>query len=643
MTASNPSDRALRVLVADDDETVREAYRAVFGEVDVRAGLEAIHDLRARLFSGSKQIGAVRPVRATFDATLCASAADAVAAVRAAIGAGTAYAVVFLDMRMPPGEDGAWAAARIRELDPDIEIVICTAYSDVDPASIGGNVPPQEKIAFLQKPFHPHEVRQLAVALHSKWRAERHIARLAYFDSLTGLPNREHTMSRLAGVLERGTAAAAQTGLLYVDLDNFKRINDTLGHGAGDELLRQCAARLREAIEGLEGTDGTRRGSGDLGRLGGDEFLAMLPALASRDAAAEAAQRLILSLKRPVRIGHHTIVVTPSVGIAIAPVDGNEASTLLHNADLAMYFSKRRGHGAWCFYDASMSDGALRRLTIEGQLRGALDRQEFSLQYQPQFELASGALSGLEALLRWHNSDLGAVPVTEFIEIAEDTGLITPIGEWVLTAACTQARRWNQQGLPFGRISVNVSGVQFLQKDFPEVVARILREAGVDPKCIELEITETVVMRDQAWAEGLLARLRAVGVSIAIDDFGVGYSSLGRLCHLAVDRLKVDRSFVNNLEAEVRDRSIASAIIKMSRTLGIGVVAEGVETFNQMLYLQGENCDSAQGYLFSRPLSLADTEVLLRRVAMHVNLSRTERLRSIASEPKDISERPQRS
>jgi EAL domain-containing protein (putative c-di-GMP-specific phosphodiesterase class I) len=324
--------------------------------------------------------------------------------------------------------------------------------------------------------------------------------------------------------------------------------------------------------------------------------------------------------------------MTPSIGIAISPNDGSDAATLLHNADLAMYFSKRRGHGAQAFYEASMSDGALRRLTLEGKLRGALERNEFSLHFQPQFELASGALSGLEALLRWTHPELGAVPVLEFIEIAEETGMIIPIGEWVLRQACRQARQWHDAGLPFGHISVNVSGMQFLQRDFPDLVARVLREARLEPHWIELEITETVVMRDEAWAEQALARLRAVGVSLAIDDFGVGYSSLGRLRHLPVDRLKVDRSFVSNLESQERDRSIASAIIKMSRSLGIGVVAEGVETFNQLLYLQEQQCETAQGYLFSRPLPSADTETLLRRVADHADLGPTEKLRRLAVE-----------
>jgi diguanylate cyclase len=629
MSSATDAEQVLRILVADDEPAIREAYGQVFCETDVRADLEVIQDLRARLFSRPAPAGAAAPRRPTFAANICCSAVEAVAAATTGLATGAPYSVVFLDMRMPPGEDGAWAAARIRELDPDIEIVVCTAYSDVDPANLGGQVPPQEKISFLQKPFHPHEVRQMAIALHSKWRAERHIARLAYFDALTGLPNREQTVRRLTNAIEHSAANQLATGVLYIDLDNFKRINDTLGHSAGDELLTECAARLRAAVRARGDPAAQSPGAGDLGRLGGDEFVAILPALRSREPAASLAQGIIEALQRPIRIGPHEIHMTASIGIALSPSDGGDAATLLHNADLAMYFSKRRGHGALAFYDASMSDGALRRLTLEGKLRGALERKEFSLNFQPQFELASGALSGLEALLRWTHPELGAVPVLEFIEIAEETGLIIPIGEWVLRQACRQARQWRDAGLPFGHISINVSGTQFLQRDFPDLVARVLQETPLEPHWIELEITETVVMRDETWAEQALARLRTVGVALAIDDFGVGYSSLGRLRHLPVDRLKVDRSFVSNLDSAERDRSIASAIIKMSRSLGIGVVAEGVETFNQLLYLQEQQCETAQGYLFSRPLPIADTEALLRRVADNAHLGRTEKLRRL--------------
>ena len=630
--STNPGiDTPLRVLIADDESAIRDAYAQVFGETDLRQDLAAIQDLRARLFKRNATAPSGGSRRTTFEATLCSSAAEAVAAVTQLLKAGKPFPVAFLDMRMPPGEDGAWAAARIRELDPDIEIVICTAYSDVDPVNIGGQVPPQDKISFLQKPFHPHEVRQMAIALHSKWRAERHIARLAYFDSLTGLPNREHTMQRLAGAITHANAASGSTAVLYIDLDNFKRVNDTLGHSAGDEILMQCALRLREVVQSQPAAGAPGPGIGDLGRLGGDEFVVVMPE-ASREATLAMAERILNVLREPIGIGAHEIVMTPSIGLALSPDDGVDATTLLHNADLAMYFSKRRAHGGCAFYETSMSDGALRRMTVEGKLRGALERNELSLHYQPQFELATGELAGLEALLRWNNPELGNVPVLELIEIAEDTGLIVPIGDWVLRTACAQARSWRDQALPFRHVSVNVSGVQFLRRDFPEMVARALSESAIEPHYIELEITETVIMRDEAWSEKVLAALRAVGVSLAIDDFGIGYSSLGRLRNLAVDRLKVDRSFVSNLETGVRDRSIASAIIKMSQTLGINVVAEGVETFSQMLYLQEQQCQAAQGYLFSKPLAIADIEALLKRVAQHADLGRTEKLRRLSRE-----------
>ena len=629
MSANHKPASVLRILVADDELAIREAYGEVFADTGAHTGRDKIEGLRARLFNRPATDSAAVASRPTFEAALCSSAAEAVAAVSSAIATGAPFPVIFLDMRMPPGEDGAWAAARIRELDPDIEIVICTAYADVDPVNIGSLAPPAEKISFLQKPFHPHEVRQMALSLHSKWRAERHIARLANFDSMTGLPNRDRAMQRLTGVLQHAATTGLATAVLYINLDNFKRINDTLGRGAGDELLAQCAARLRVASV-ASGNPGVQRpDSGDLGRLGGDEFVIILPAVSSRDVAATTAHDIIAALRQPIVIGQHEIIITPSIGIAISPDGGADAETLLHNADLAMHFSKRRNHGGHEFFDSSMGDNALRRLTLEGKLRGALERQEFSLQYQPQFELASGRLSGLEALLRWTHPELGSVSPLEFIEIAEQTGLIVPIGEWVLRNACAQARQWCDQGLQFGQIAINVSGSQFLQRDFPELVSRVLSETGLEPRFIELEITETVVMRDEAWAQTALASLRAVGVILAIDDFGVGYSSLGRLRHLAVDRLKVDRSFVSNLGSEARDRSIASAIIKMSRSLGISVVAEGVETFDQLLYLQEQECESAQGYLFSRPLPIAAAEALLRRAAEGTNLTPTVQLRRI--------------
>jgi diguanylate cyclase (GGDEF)-like protein len=632
----------IRVLVADDEEIVRDAYRQTLVDGDVSKDLAAFRDLRVRLFVKPigdtgvlPRLGSVRPK--PFDPTFCDGAEDAVAAVREAIAEGRPYAVVFLDMRMPPGADGIWAAGRIRELDPAVEIVICTAYSDTDPGQIGSVVPPEEKISYLQKPFHPHEIRQMTISLASKWRAEHRIVQLAYFDTLTGLPNREQSRNQLRTSI---TAAAAQEGklaVLYLDLDNFKRVNDTLGHAAGDELLCVVADRLRGSLRATDivGVDGDgehkgrARGEGHIARLGGDEFIVILPQLGEAAEIAVVASRLISCLQMPISLSTHSLVVTPSIGIAIYPADGTDVDTLLRNADLAMYFAKRGGPGNYAYFDASMNAKALRRFTVEGKLRGALERGEFALHYQPQFEVRTGALVGMEALLRWTNADLGPISPVDFIPIAEETGLILEIGEWVLRRACKQAKAWVDEGLPPIRMAVNVSGQQFMLQNFRDTVATILAETGMDPNFLELEITESVVMKDEAWTEQALADLKALGVSLAIDDFGTGYSSFGRLRRFAVDRLKIDRSFVTSLLECSDDRAIAAGIIAMSRSLRINVTAEGVENFPQLMFLQEHECQEAQGFLFSRALPPTEARGLLYRAAEAGGASRTARLRSI--------------
>ena len=627
----------IRVLVADDEDTVRDAYRQILLEADVGKDLAAFRNLRSRLFGkpGAEGVVALPVARhASFDPVFCADAADAVAAVRDALENGRPFAVAFLDMRMPPGQDGVWAAARIRELDPAIEIVICTAYSDADPEQIGVIVPPEEKLSYLQKPFHPHEIRQMAISLGSKWRAEHRIVKLAYFDALTGLPNREQSRNCLASAIaaaERGSSAVA---VLYLDLDNFKRVNDTLGHAVGDELLCVIAARLQKSLRpddvvGAEFTPGAP--SGHIARLGGDEFIVILPHVGGADGAGTVAARLIAELQQPMQLALHTVVVTPSVGIAMFPKDGRDVETLLRNADLAMYFAKRSTPGVFAFFHAAMNAQVLQRFTIEGKLRGALDRGEFVLHYQPQFDVRSGGLAGMEALLRWNNDELGAVPAEAFIPVAEETGMILAIGEWVLRTACMQAKAWLDAGLPPVRMAVNVSGQQFALKDFPQLVAAVIRESGITPAMLELEITESVVMKDEGWAESTLQQLKELGVSLAIDDFGTGYSSFGRLRRFAVDRLKIDRSFVNSLLECGDDRAIAAAIIPMSRSLHIAVTAEGVETFPQLMFLQEQDCQEAQGYLFSRALPAADAQRLLSRVAGAQAATRTARFRALAA------------
>jgi diguanylate cyclase len=623
----------IRVLIADDEAEVRDAYRQILSDADMSTETAMFHNLRERLFSKGAQdqfAKSVSPSETTFAPVFCEGAEAAVAAVREAIAAEDPFAVAFLDMRMPPGPDGVWAATRIRELDPAIELVVCTAFSDVDPRDIGGMVPPEEKLSYLQKPFHPHEIRQMTISLASKWRSEHRIVKLAYFDALTGLPNREQSRNRLNSALAAAKQHERMLAVLYLDLDNFKRVNDTLGHAVGDELLCLVATRLRSSLRSDDAVDDLPNArSSHIARLGGDEFIVILPNIRSADDAAAVAARLIAELQEPMRLALHTLVVTPSIGVAMFPADGVEVDTLLRNADLAMYFAKRKGPGMFAFFDASMNAAALHRFTLEAKLRGALERGEFTLHYQPQFDVRTGGISGMEALLRWTNDELGVVPPVEFIPVAEETGLILSIGEWVLRTACQQAKVWVDEGLPVARMAVNVSGQQFVLKDFPQLVASIIKETGIAPSMLELEITESVVMKDEAWAEQALSQLKEQGVMLAIDDFGTGYSSFGRLRHFAVDRLKIDRSFMTSLIDCSDDRAIAAAIIEMSRSLRINVTAEGVESFPQLLFLQEHDCHEAQGFLFSRALPAADAHKLLCRAAESTAGTRTQRLRSL--------------
>ncbi len=624
----------IRILVADDEADVRDAYRQILLGGAAPGGLERMRDLQARLFPGSSAAAGASALAAppAFDVVFCHDAESAIAAVRAALGANEPFAVAFLDMRMPPGPDGAWAAAGIRALDPAIEIAICTAYSDTDPAVIGRLVPPEEKLSYLQKPFHPHEVRQMAISLASKWRAEHRIVKLAYFDPLTGLPNRSQCASRLQSAVLASSRAGTPMAVLFLDLDHFKRVNDSLGHGVGDELLCLIAGRLRLTLrpgDSAEHAGAAASASAYVARLGGDEFVVILPELASADEAGVIASRLIDELQAPMQLARHSLVITPSIGIAVHPTDGTDADSLLRNADLAMYFAKRRGPGSYAYFDPQMNSAVRHRFAIEEKMRGALQRREFSIQYQPQFDVARGTVAGLEALLRWTNPELGVVSPVDFIPVAEETGLITELGEWVILTACRQAKAWRDQGLPPIRMAVNVSGQQFASREFPQRVAAIVAESGIDPATLELEITESVIMKDETWAQSALAQLKEIGVCLAIDDFGTGYSSLGRLRHFVVDRLKIDRSFVTNLIDCAEDRAIVMAILSMAKSLAIDVTAEGVENFPQLMFLQENACQEAQGFLFSRALPVADADALLRRAAETTDGSRTMRLRTL--------------
>jgi diguanylate cyclase (GGDEF)-like protein len=636
----SPEPRRVRVLVVDDEPAVIEAYRRVLDQAPCTQSRAEIDELRARLFlsgtgGGSATPAAVRPrEHRRFDAEYCSDAQAAVEAVREACAGGRPYAVVFLDMRMPPGPDGAWAAERIRALDSRIEIVICTAYSDVDPAELGRRIPPDDRLFYLQKPFHPHEVRQLALALGQKREsADRNGDDTEDFDRLTGLAGRARFFRNLRQSVQAARRNGETVALLCLDLDNFRRINEALGQTSGDTLIRRAGERLREI---LRRDDVVARmqlpsiGGEDIARTGGDQFAVLLHHVPGAAGAEAVAARLTRLLESETGLGPSPITVTASVGIALCPLHATDDEALFRQASIAMYAAKRRGRGEFACYDAQINAGAQARFNLEGGLQGALERGEFSLHYQPQFDLGTGRVAGMEALLRWTHAELGNVPPAQFVPVAEETGLILAIGEWVLRTACRQVKAWHDSGLPAGRVAVNVSPVQFSQRDFRHMVAGILRETGLDPRLLELEITESLMMKDEEWTKHLLLELRALGVSIAIDDFGVGYSNLKRLSEFSVSRFKIDRSLVQDVETLGRNTAIVTAMVSMARALGLDVVAEGVENFDQLLQLQGQQCNEVQGFLLSRPLAAADAEALLQRLSASTASSRTMRLRTLA-------------
>ncbi|MCG3201285.1 MAG: hypothetical protein NFCOHLIN_01151 [Gammaproteobacteria bacterium] len=432
-----------------------------------------------------------------------------------------------------------------------------------------------------------------AVDITERREAEARIHQLALFDTLTGLPNRTLFRGRLERALARAEQHELQLGVLFVDLDRIKSINDTLGHAAGDQMLREVGKRLGAAI----GEHDT------VARLGGDEFLIMVPDLGATADVTRLAERILAGLAAPCEIQGHTLHVTASIGVSIYPRDGRDAETLQKHADVALYKAKEQGRNTYKLFDAAMSAQAHDRLLLENGLRTALKRNELLLHYQPQIDLQSRAVVGVEALLRWQHPGTGLMPPAEFIAIAEDTGLIVPIGEWVLRAACRQARAWQAAGLPPLRIAVNVSVRQLKEQSLPRTLAAILAETGLAPDLLEVEVTESGIMANPDHSAGILREIQEMGVSIAIDDFGTGYSSLAYLKRLPINRLKIDRSFIRDIPGDADDVAIAQTILAMARQLQLSVVAEGVESGEILRFLQASGCEKAQGYFISRPLS----------------------------------------
>ncbi|MGI9024827.1 MAG: sensor domain-containing protein, partial [Burkholderiaceae bacterium] len=448
----------------------------------------------------------------------------------------------------------------------------------------------QESIHFLQGISNT-----LASAMDRKVTDER-LTYMAQFDALTSLPNRSLYLDRLSQTITQAGRDGSPIGVLFVDLDRFKMVNDTLGHGAGDEVLLQVAQRLQTCV----------RPGDTVGRLGGDEFAIALANLARAEDAGAVAQKIGEALLKPFDVNGHQVYVSASLGISIYPIDGSDPDTLLKNADTAMYRAKESGRNSYQYYLAQMNRRAIERLKIETQLRGALQRNEFLLHYQPKVNLGTGEISGFEALLRWQHPERGLVAPADFISILEDTGLIIPVGEWVLTTVCEQLVRWRHQGLSLRPVAVNLSARQFNQKHLDATIGDIIRASGVEPDLLEFELTESMLMSDSEAAVRTLKNIKSLGVRLSVDDFGTGYSSLAYLKRFPLDSLKIDRAFIRDVTTDADDATIAAAIINLAHSLKMNVVAEGVETEAQLNFLRKHACDEMQGYYFARPMPAAE-------------------------------------
>lgn len=506
------------------------------------------------------------------------------------------------DVKMPVMDGVAFLKAARAE-DATAAIIMLTAMGDVH---TGVECMREGAFDFLLKPVEmghllaiaEKALEQRALLIFDRQqqaeieRRAAEVARAAQYDSLTGLANRALFRDRLGRAQLRAARNEQHLGVMLLDVDRFKGINETLGHDAGDLLLIRMAERLHECVREVD----------SIARLGGDEFALILEGLASGESAAIVAERILTSVARPFEVAGREVFVTTSAGIAIYPGDGEDAGALVKNADSALSGAKAQGRNTYRFYTPDLNARALERLSLETGLRRALERGEFVLYYQPRVELASGRLLGAEALLRWVHPERGLVPPGSFIPLAEESGLIIPIGEWVVRAACAQSRAWQQAGYRPVRIAVNISARQFGHRALRDTVASALEESGLDPTHLEIELTEGLLMEHTDTVLATLGDLKAMGLLIAIDDFGTGYSSLSYLKRFPIDALKIDQSFVRDITTDGNAAAISAAIVGLARALRLNVIAEGVESREQAEVLIAQGCAEGQGYLYSRPL-----------------------------------------
>ncbi|WP_339522059.1 putative bifunctional diguanylate cyclase/phosphodiesterase [Pseudomonas sp. EL_65y_Pfl2_R96] len=592
-----------RILIIDDTPSIHQDFRKILGaETDDE---QTLAGTEAALF-GSQQ-----PTRPTFQLDSAYQGQEALELVNRALAEGRPYALAFTDMRMPPGWDGLETIERLWKADPHLQIALCTAFSDYTWEAMAERLEFGDQLLVLKKPFDSLEIRQMASALTWKWQmaqdaamkvlsleqtieARVHellkVSHLLQYDVLTELPNSTLLGDRLNQSLALSRRHDKQLAVMFLGLDRFKRINNALGHPTGDEMLKRVGQSLVANV----------RASDSVFRYGSDEFVVILADIHHPQQTKSIAEKILNAIRAPQHVAGHDLSVTASLGISIYPDDGFDAIALIKKAETAMRNVKESGPNDFSFFIDEMNQRAREQQTIESGIRLALERDEFVLHYQPKLDLGSGKVVGAEALIRWKKPGQGWVFPTDFIGVAEDSGLIVPLSKWVLAQACRQACAWQANGLPKISMSVNVSAIDFRQRDFVEGIEQILKQTGMEPALLELEITEGVLMQNVEATMVALNRLKALGVRLAIDDFGTGYSSLSYLQRFPIDVLKIDQSFIRGLSRDSNDAALVSAIISLGKSLKLTVIAEGVETLEQLNFLKALQCEEGQGYYFSK-------------------------------------------
>ncbi|TAK75718.1 MAG: GGDEF domain-containing response regulator [Gammaproteobacteria bacterium] len=620
---ANNEKNKLKIIVIDDNVEIHRDFIKTLTTSNRNSSLD---DLATQLFETSNNNTPSSIVLPQFQIDTATQGQEGVERIKVALKEGQPYALAFVDIRMPPGWDGIETIKHMWEIDKDIQVVICTAYSDYSWEETISQLGQNDNLLILKKPFDSITIRQLACALTKKWELMQKnyqytsllkkevedrtqdlkttlskVEHQAKHDSLTNLPNRAFLLDQLKKTINEATQNNQSFSLLFLDLDRFKLVNDSLSHAVGDVLLQSVATRLQEAL----------RPEDTLARLGGDEFVIILPGIDEQKALIKTSE-LLRVFNLPFNIADRNLIVSVSIGICVYPKNGNSGEILLRNADAAMYHAKEIKGSNFQFYSDEMSKESLEKLEQEMQLRHALANNEFILCYQPQIDLESERMVAAEVLIRWQHPQKGLLLPLDFIPLAEETGLIVPISEWVLRKACEQNKAWQNEGLPPIRISVNVTAQQFIHQNLVEVVSKILHDTQLNPEYLELELTENVIVSNIE-VLNTIGELKKLGVTIAIDDFGTGYSSLSYLKKIPLDRLKIDSSFVQHIKSPSDDEVIIRAIIAMAKNLNLEVLAEGVETQDQLNFLKVHECGDVQGFYFSKPLTTKELEGYLKK------------------------------